>query len=307
MAQSSLIRGGRRKNPEITIFVIAGFAPAVIISFWLHIYPVFQGLFISLFSWSGLSPRKTFTGLANYRSLFTDAVMWQALGHDLYFVFFKALFTMGLALLFSIMLFPASLRRKKFFQGVFFFPNILSVAIVGIVFMFVYNPSIGILNSLLSRIGLENWTHPWLGEPSMALNAVLFPSIWSAVGYQMLLINAGMGALPNVYFEVSRLEGASRFQEFVHIVFPLLRNVLKTCLSLLIINTLNETFIFIRVLTNGGPNHATEVLGTYMYYQAFENFKFGYGTTVAVMNFALALVLTFVVSKLLKKEGLEYA
>ncbi len=307
MAQSSLIRGRRGKNPEIIAFVIAGFTPAVVISFWLHIYPVFQGLFISLFSWSGLSPKKTFTGFSNYKVLFSDSVMWQALGHDLYFVFFKALLTMGLALLFSILLFHSSFRRKKFFQGVFFFPNILSVAIVGIVFIFVYNPSIGILNAVLSRAGLENWTRAWLGDPSTALNAVLFPSIWAAVGYQMLLINAGMASLPSVYFEVSILEGASRFQEFVYIIFPLLRNVLKTCLSLLIINTLNETFIFIRVLTNGGPNHATEVLGTYMYYQAFENFKFGYGTTVAVMNFALALVLTFVVSKLLKKEGLEYA
>jgi len=307
MSRPSLISGKGRTSPEFLIFVIAGMAPAVILSFWLHIYPVFQGLFISFFRWSGLSPKKTFAGLTNYRNLFTDPIVWTALGHDLYIVFFKSLITIVLALFFSILLFYSSRRRQKIFQGIFFFPNILSVAIVGIIFTFVYNPSIGILNTILNQVGLDNLAKPWLGDASTALNAVLFPTIWGAVGYQMLLISAGMASLPGVYFEVGLLEGASRLQEFFYVIFPLLRNVLKTCLSLLVINTLNETFIFIRVMTNGGPNHATEVLGTYMYYQAFENFKFGYGTTVAVVNFVVAMLLTFLVTKLLKKEGLEYA
>ena len=307
MSRPSLISGKGRTNPEFLIFVIAGMAPAVILSFWLHIYPVFQGLFISLFRWSGLSPKKTFAGLSNYSAIFSDPIVWTALGHDLYLVFFKSLFTISLALFFSVLLFFSSKRRQKLYQGIFFFPNILSVAIVGIIFTFVYNPSIGILNTLLNQIGLSQLARPWLGDPGAALNAVLFPSIWAAVGYQMLLISAGMASLPSVYFEVGLLEGASRFQEFIYIIFPLLRNILKTCLSLLVINTLNESFIFIRVMTNGGPNHATEVLGTYMYYQAFQNFKFGYGTTVAVVNFLVAMALTFLVTRLLKKEGLEYA
>jgi N-acetylglucosamine transport system permease protein len=307
MSQPSLIGGKKRSSPEFIIFVIAGMAPAVIISFWLHIYPVFQGLYISLFRWSGLSPKKNFVGLENYRKLLSDSIVWLSLGHDLYIVLFKSLITISMALFFSIVLFYVSKRKQKIFQGIFFFPNILSVAIVGIIFTFVYNPSIGILNTVLEQLNLEHLTRPWLGDPNTALNAVLFPSIWAAVGYQMLLISAGMAALPGVYFEVCLLEGASKFQQFIYIIFPLLRNVLKTCLSLLVINTLNQTFIFIRVMTNGGPNHSTEVLGTYMYYQAFENFKFGYGTSIAVINFFLALILTFAVTKLLKKEGLEYA
>lgn len=307
MSNSSLIKGNAVNRKDMILFVILGLAPAMILSFWLHIYPVIQGLQISMFRWSGLSAKKSFFGLGNYKLLLSDPIVWQALGHDLYIVLFKSLFTMALALLFSLTLYYSRSRSQKIFQGILFFPNILSVAIVGILFTFIYNPSIGLLNALLEQLGLEGWTRAWLGEHDTALKAILFPSVWGAVGYQMLLIGAGLSAIPDSYFEVGRLEGSSGIQDFLYIVFPLLRNVLKTCLSLLIINTLNETFIFIRVMTGGGPNHATEVLGTYMYYQAFENFRFGYGTSVAVINFLTALVLTFAVTRLMKKEDLEYA
>ena len=196
----------------------------------------------------------------------------------------------------------------EFFQGVYFFPNMLSMSIVAIIFTFVYDPSIGILNNLLSGLGLDHLTRAWLGDHRTALPAVLFPTIWAAVGYQMLIITAGMSTIPDSYLEMAILEGAGKIRQFFTIILPLIRNVLKTCLSLIVINTLNQTFIFVRVMTRGGPNHGTEVLGTYMYFQAFDNFKFGYGTTVAMLNFLLALILTALVTRLMRRrEEIEYA
>ena len=307
MSETFLSKGNAINRKDMILFIILGLSPALIISIWLHIYPVFHGLGISFFRWSGLSANKMFIGLKNYRQLLSDPIVWLALKHDLYIIFFKSLATMTMAMLVSMILFYSGVRWRRVFQGIFFFPNILSVAIVSILFSFIYNPSIGLLNALLELFGLEQFTRSWLGESSTALNAILFPTIWGAVGYQMLLISAGLNAIPRIYFEVGRLEGISALQNFIYIIFPLLRNVLKTCISLLIINTLNDTFIFIKVMTGGGPNNATQVLGTYMYYQAFENYRFGYGTTIAVANFILALVLTFVVTRLMKKEDLDYA
>ena len=301
-------KGLRTKQFTTYAFVALGILPAFTVAFILHIYPIFQGIYISLFRWSGLSQRKTFIGLSNYIRLFSDDIVWQALLHDLYIVFFKMLFTMTLALFFSGFLNLSLRKYSKFFQGVFFFPNMLAVPIVAIIFAFVYSPTFGILNSILRALGLEHLTRAWLGDHRTALPAVLFPTIWAAVGYQMLIISAGISTIPESYLEMAILEGVGRIRLFFTIILPLLRNVIKTCLSLMIINTLNETFIFVRVMTRGGPNYGTEVLGTYMYFQAFDNFKFGYGTTVAMMNFLLALVLTVLVTRLMRlREEIEYA
>lgn len=298
----------RTKTFSTYTFVILGILPAFAVAFVLHIYPVFQGVYTSLFRWSGLSQRKSFVGLYNYIRLFSDAIVWQSLLHDLYIVFFKMLFTMVLALFFAGFLNLSVRKSSRFFQGVFFFPNMLSMSIVAIIFTFVYSPSIGILNNLLKLAGLEHLTRAWLGDHRTALGAVLFPTIWAAVGYQMLIITAGMSTIPDSYLEMATLEGAGRIRQYFTIILPLMRNVIKTCLSLIVINTLNQTFIFVRVMTRGGPNHATEVLGTYMYFQAFDNFKFGYGTTVAMLNFLLALILTALLTRLMKRrEEIEYA
>lgn len=298
----------RTKTFTTYAFITLGILPAFAVAFLLHIYPVFQGIYTSLFRWSGLSQRKTFVALYNYGRLFSDAIVWQSLLHDLYIVFFKMLFTMFLALFLAGFLTLSMRKSGKFFQGVYFFPNMLSMSIVAIIFTFVYDPSIGILNNLLSGLGLDHLTRAWLGDHRTALPAVLFPTIWAAVGYQMLIITAGMSTIPDSYLEMAILEGAGKIRQFFTIILPLIRNVLKTCLSLIVINTLNQTFIFVRVMTRGGPNHGTEVLGTYMYFQAFDNFKFGYGTTVAMLNFLLALILTALVTRLMRRrEEIEYA
>jgi len=296
---------GPRKAP--IGFILAGTIPTFFLAMVLHVIPVFQGIYTSFFRWSGLSQKKLFVGFDNYQRLIRDNIVWEALGNDLYIVCFKILFTMLLVLMFAGIMFLSFRKVSKVFQSLFFFPNILSVSIVAIVFTFVYNPKIGILNTLLNSFGLGQFTRAWLGNPATALNAVLFPTIWAAVGYQLVIIMAGIGSIPETYLEMATLEGAGRIRQYFSIVLPLISSVIKTSLSLMIINTMNQTFIFVKILTKGGPTHSTEVLGTYMYYQAFENFKFGYGTTVAVVNFLLALILTILVTILLRKETVEYA
>jgi len=295
------------KRRSAALFTVVGLVPALALAFLLHIFPVFQGIYTSLFQWSGLSQQKTFTGLDNYVRLISDQIVWQALQHDVTIIVLKTIATLTLALLFSGLLFLGFRRGAKLFQGIIFFPNMLSISIVAIIFEFIYNPSVGILNGLLRLAGLSQLTRAWVGDPGTALASVVFATVWASVGYQMLIISAGMSNIPSSLLEIAEMEGAGKIRQFFTIVIPLMKNVLKTCLTLIVINTLNDTFVFIRILTGGGPNHGTEVLGTYMYYEAFTNFRFGYGTAVATLNFLLALALTALLSRVMKQEAIEYA
>lgn len=283
-----------------TAFVVLAILPAFALSFGFHIFPVFQGLYTSFFSWSGLSQRRSFVGLQNFERLFSDPIVLTAIGNDIYLLVVKVIITMGMALGIGGMLLLRFRRLEKPVQAVFFFPNLLSVAIVAIIFRFVFNPSIGILNGLLSAVGLESLAQPWLGRPGTALNAILFSALWASIGYQLLIVTAGTKQIPRTLLEAAYMDGAGNFTVFFRVVLPLMRGVIRTSLILMVINTLNETFVFIRIMTGGGPSHSTEVLGTYMYFQAFDNFRFGYGTAVASINFVLALVLALILTKVVR-------
>lgn len=265
-----------------------------------------NGLYLSFFDWSGASSVKEFIGLSNYKELFQDSMIPKAIWHDYFFVLTKVVFIMILALFFAVALTQLKLKESPFYRIVFFFPNIMSVVIIGILWQFIYNPEIGIVNAGLRAIGLENWTRPWLGSLEWALPSLVVPAVWAGIGLFMLLLMGGIMNTSKSYYEAADIDGANAWQQFWKITVPLIWPQIKTSIIYIVITSLNGSFVLVQVMTRGGPSDATEVMGSYLYRKAFADFRFGYGASIGVLILVISLATVVLLQFLLKREKVEH-
>src|SRR5690606_1487416 len=189
---------------------------------------------------------------------------------------------------------------------VFFFPNIMSVVVIGILWTFIYNPSLGLVNSGLEFLGLEKWAKPWLGDEKWALPSIVLPAVWAGIGLFMLMLMGGIANISKSYYEAARIDGASEWQQFWKITLPLVWPQVKVSILYIVITTLNGSFILVQVMTGGGPNNSTHVMGSYLYQQAFKQYNFGYGATIGVMILVLSLITVLFLQFLMRREKVEY-
>ncbi|MFE8700257.1 carbohydrate ABC transporter permease [Cytobacillus sp. FJAT-54145] len=270
------------------------------------VYPMLGGLYYSFFDWSGISSVKEFIGIDHYKRLLSDSVIPKAIFNDYFFVFVKVFGIMILSLFFAVALTQLRIKEAPFYRIVFFFPNIMSVVVIGILWQFIYDPNIGFVNGLLRAVGLEAWTRPWLGDMNWALPSIAVPAIWAGIGLFMLLLMGGITSIPKSLYEASDIDGASDWQQFWKITVPLIWPQIKTSIIYIVITSLNGSFVLVQVMTGGGPGMATEVMGSYLYQRAFEDFKFGYGAAIGVLILVVSLVSVVILQFLLKKEKVEY-
>lgn len=247
--------------------------------------PIPLSFYYSLFRWDGLQAAQ-WVGGANWRELARDAIFWKALGNNLELVVLSVLIQlplgMGLALLTT-----GPQRARKWAQGAFFVPMMLSSVAIGILWKYIYDPSFGLLNGALEALGLPKWRQAWLGEPSTAMYAVIVTVSWQYTPLYMLLFSAGLLGVPSELYEAAAIDGASGARTFWHVTLPMLRGTVVTALTLAAVGSL-KYFDLIYVMTEGGPLYSTEVMATYMYRKAFHEFQMGYGSTVAVALFLAA-------------------
>jgi raffinose/stachyose/melibiose transport system permease protein len=180
-------------------------------------------------------------------------------------------------------------RLRGILRTIYFIPAVLSLTITGLLFQFMYNPQIGLVNGLLDALGLDAWKHSWLGESATAIWAVIAMSQWQSVGYVMVLFIVAMQRIPRELYEAAYLDGASRVTAFRRITLPLVREM--TLLALII--TISGAFLVfneVQVMTAGGPNNASHTLGTWLYKSAFFNDQMGYAAAIAVVIFIITLV-----------------
>ncbi|KIY23861.1 MULTISPECIES: carbohydrate ABC transporter permease [Mesobacillus] len=288
------------------VFLTFCLLPTFIVFCIFTVYPMIGGLYYSFFDWSGTSSVKEFIGLGNYQKLLSDSVIPKAIVNDYIFVFVKVFGIMILALFFAVALTQLRLKEAPFYRIVFFFPNIMSVVVIGILWQFIYDPNIGIVNGILRTMGLEEWTRPWLGDMTWALPSIAVPAIWAGIGLFMLLLMGGITDIPKNLYEAAEIDGASEWQQFWRITVPLIWPQIKTSIIYIVITSLNGSFVLVQVMTAGGPGIATEVLGSYLYQKAFEDFKFGYGAAIGVLILVASLLTVIVLQFLLKKEKVEY-
>lgn len=295
-----------QSKKQRNIFLLFCLLPTLIVFAIFTVYPLANGLYLSFFEWSGMGGEQTFIGLDNYKKLLSDPIIPQTILHDYFLVATKVVGIMILATFFAVALTQLKIKESPFYRIVFFFPNIMSVVIIGILWQFIYNPDIGMINSGLEAIGLESWTRPWLGSVDWALPSLVLPSVWAGIGLFMLLLIGGIVNVPKNLYEAADIDGANNWQQFWRITVPLVWPQIKTSILYIVITTLNGSFIIVQVMTRGGPNNSTQVMGSYLYQQAFDQFHFGYGATIGVMILVLSLITVFILQLFLKREKVEY-
>ena len=165
----------------------------------------------------------------------------------------------------------------------------------------IYDPDFGIINGGLKLIGLKNWTRPWLGTMEWALPSIALPAIWAGIGLFMLLLMGGIMSVSKSYYEAAEIDGANEWQQFWKITVPLIWPQIKTSILYIVITSLNGSFVLVQVMTKGGPGNATEVMGSYLYEKAFENFKFGYGAAIGILILVVSLATVLLLTAFIKK------
>lgn len=296
----------RSRKTQRNWFIAACTIPTLLLFAIFMIYPTIDVFIMSFYRMGSTSLERDFIGLQNFKTLMQDSYFWQAFRNNIFFIIVVTVITMALALLFAALLNQTKLKEKPFYRIIFFFPNVLSVVIIGQLFVQIYDPNMGILNALFRSIHQEGLAHAWLGEEGTVLWAVAMAMIWQAVGYYMVMYMAGMDSIPTQLYEVADLEGMSKFRQFFSITVPLMWEIIRVTIVFFIISTINMSFVFVKVMTNGGPNGSSETLLTYMYKQAFTNSNFGYAMAVGVFIFLFSFVLALISNRLTKRETVQY-
>ncbi len=263
-------------------------------------YPIGYIFGISFYEWNGISQNRTFVGLENYKDFFTDKIALKSLKNQFLWgvitIFSQMFLGLGMAILLR-----SEVRFKILYKVIFFFPNVIAVAVVAYVFNKIYDNNFGELNLLLETIKLNFLTHPWLGDPNTALYALMIANIWQWTGFSFLLYHASLTQINQELYESARIDGANLFHIVKSIIIPLLKPTHIALLILGVIGTL-KTFDIIYLTTRGGPARSTEFLSTYVFQKGILEFKASYASTIALMIVIIALILTIMQVKGYEKK-----
>ncbi len=293
-----------KRSKRRTGFLLVCVAPAVILFFIFMIVPTINVFRMSLFERGAYSPTETFVGFQNFETLFQDTRFIQAMQNTILLIVVVTIITFALALVFAGILTREKLRGQNFFRVVFYIPNILSVVVISGIFSAIYQPENGLLNSIIGLF--TDMTDPilWKGETLVMLSLII-AMIWQAVGYYMVMYMASMAAVPLDLYESASLDGAGRVRQFFQITIPLIWTNIRTTLTFFIISTINMAFLFVKAMTSGGPNGASEVALSYMYGQKDAGL-YGYSMAIGVVIFLFSFILSALVNRATKREALQY-
>lgn len=274
-------------------------APALIFLLFVYI-PIIENVFFSLFEWSSFQPEKTFIGLKNYIDLFHDPVFFTALRNNVLYAVISLICQVGGGLILAAVLEDRLVRKwSPFFRTVFFLPVVISMTVIALLFDFIYNPEIGLLNQPLEAVGLDELTRAWLGDENTAMLSVIFVSQWQSVGYIAMLYIVSIQSIPAELYESAQLDGAGKIQQFFHITVP----QTKEMSFVAVVMTLTGAFTVFNepyILTGGGPGNASEVLSTFLYKSAFTKDMMGYASAIATVVLLLTLALSLIQMKFFK-------
>ena len=292
------------KNKGRSRFIVLCVAPAVILFVIFMIYPTLNVFRMSLYERGAYSPTETFVGFNNFKSLISDANFIRSMQNTILLIVVVTIITFALALVFAGILTREKIRGKEFLRVVFYIPNILSVVVISAIFSAIYQPENGMLNSILSMFKGETVTILWKGE-NLVMVSLIIAMVWQAIGYYMVMYMASMAAVPGSLYESSALDGAGRWTQFFQITLPLIWTNIRTTLTFFIISTINMAFLFVKAMTSGGPNGASEVALSYMYGQKDAGL-YGYSMAIGVVIFLFSFLLSALVNKVTKREPLEF-
>jgi multiple sugar transport system permease protein len=285
-------------------FVFFSLLPVFLLLGVFVVLPIVFSLVISFFNYNPLSRHPPFTGFANYLNLLRDPVFLKSLLNSFLFVGISVAINLALATLIALGIdLVAHQCTKNLFRTVFFLPTTANIAAVAIVWGYMLNPRYGIVAGVLSALGV-NVQLNWLGDQKLVMSSIIALNLWQDIGYNIIIVLAGLESIPRMFYESALIDGAYRVRIFFRITLPLLARTMLF-VSVMTIISYFQVFTPVMVLTRGGPNHASELIGVSIYLNAFQFSKLGYASTMAVVMMAIMMVLSLLQMRVFR-AGWEY-
>lgn len=277
-------------------------SPALLLVGVLIFIPLLLSGYFGLMKWDGIGQME-FIGLENYINGLQDRLFWESVWHSALLALFS---TLSLIAYLAVSLVLASkIKGAGLLRKIYLIPMLLSSVAIAQLWIKVYNPSNGILNWLLVRIGIDN-PPAWLADPDLVLYAIFLPIVWQYAGFYILIYYAALKNIPETVIEAAKIDGASPIQIALKIKLPLIKEVIMVTIVLAVVGSL-KYFDLIYVMTSGGPNGASEVMASYMYKLAFSVNNFGYGSAIGFLMLLITLIATVIIRKLTSSdEKLQY-
>lgn len=283
-------RDGRPRTRLRNLFSFRWIAAAVILIGWFVYYPIVDNFIVSTTDQDIYTGEVTNVGLANYDRLLQDPVVWSSLWNNALYAVISIVFQVFGAFLLAAMIEGlASEKWRRFWRAIYFVPSAISITVTGLLFYFIYQPEIGLLDAALRAVGLDVLIRPWLGDAQTAIYAIIAMSQWQGFGYSTLLFAIAIQKIPRELYDASIIDGAGPWRRLWNITFPLTREMT----GLMVIVTITGAFqVFneVMVMTAGGPNNSSQVLGTWLYQQGFIEDNFGYGAAIAAVIFLVTML-----------------
>ncbi len=265
--------------------------PSVLILGLFSFYPIVDVIRLSLYKWDNMGPVRTFIGGDNFRALLGSARFWNSLAVTFEYALVVTAASIVGGLVLAVLLNQRWLVAKSAWRSLYFLPTITPTVAAAMVWLLLFNPGIGYVNVVLRAVGIAGPN--WLGDQTWALPTIMLLGIWRRVGFNLVIYLAALQSLAMEQYEAAEVDGANAWQRFLYLTIPLVR---PTTAMLVILGIVDSFLVFdqIMVLTRGGPAGATEVIGYFMYLNAFTFFKMGYGAAIAVVMLVVIAALTLV-------------
>lgn len=277
--------------------------PSLLLILAIVYIPIILTGYYGLNEWNGIGAMK-WVGLDNYAALVKDKDFWNSAGHSL----LLAIFSMVSLIIYLIvaMVLAAKLKGANLFRKIYLIPMLLSSVAIAQLWLKIYHPTNGIMNSLLESLGVAN-PPAWLAETDLVLFALFIPILWQYAGFYILIYYAALKNIPSSLEEAAKIDGANAFQIAWKIKFPLVMEIVKVTIVLAVVGSL-KYFDLIYVMTDGGPNGASEVMASYMYHKAFKAYDFGYGSAIGFFLLIICLIATWIIRKATaSKDTIQYS
>ncbi len=286
----------RRRKAAVVSFLMLPVATYLV----FVIAPVIYSFYFSFTDYDGASATYNFVGFANFARALSSDSFWNAVKNNVIWMLCFLLVPTSLGLLLAKAV--DGIKGEQLFKVIVYLPMTLSFVVVGLIWSWIYLPHGGLLNGALKAMGLGFLQRNWLGDQGTALYAIIAAAAWQQVGFAMVLYLAGLRGISPYLIEASRVDGANGWQRFWHVIFPLLRSTTAVVVSITVINSL-RVFDLVYIMTQGGPNRASDVLGSMIYRELFWNFRVGYGSALSVLLFLITLVVVaFYLRTVVRKE-----
>jgi ABC-type sugar transport system permease subunit len=276
--------------------------PMLLFLVWV-IGPMIYTFYLSFTNWDGLS-EPVFTGFRNYKKLFDDPVFYTSLANNfkwvIAFITIPVVSGLGLAVALN-----RDIPAGRIIKAAIFAPLVFSLVVTGLIWSWMYNPAHGLINQVLRLVGLDQFALGWLSDKDLVMWAIILVAIWRQVGYVMILYLAGLQGIDPTYVDASKVDGCNGWQTFRHVTLPLLAPITVIVVIISVIDSL-RAFDLVSVMTRGGPYNSSSVLANFMYIEAFNNYKMGYGAAIAVILFLISLAFILIYLSRVLQDEMEY-